>query len=140
MSKVAVIYWSGTGNTEIMAEKVATGAKEAGHEVDIFTAGEFSAAKADEYEILAMGCPSMGAEILEEAEFQPMYDEVREKLSGKKVALFGSYDWGDGEWMENWEEDAKAQGAAIVCPCLIINNTPDDEGEAQCIEMGKSLK
>ncbi len=140
MSKVAVIYWSGTGNTEIMAEKVAAGAKEIGHEVDIFTAGEFSAAMVDEYEILAMGCPSMGAEVLEESEFQPMYDEVREKLSGKKVALFGSYDWGDGEWMENWEEDAKAQGAEIVCPCLIVNNTPDDEGEAQCIEMGKSLK
>ena len=97
MSKVAVVFWSGTGNTEAMAEKVAEGAKTAGAEASVFTASEFEAAKLDEFDAVAFGCPSMGAEQLEEDEFEPMFAECEGKLNGKKIALFGSYGWGDGE-------------------------------------------
>ena len=94
MSKVAIVYWSGTGNTEAMANYVAEGVKKAGGEADLFTSAEFGADKAGEYDRIAFGCPSMGAEQLEESEFQPMFDEVSPVLSGKKIALFGSYGMG----------------------------------------------
>ena len=97
MAKVAVVYWSGTGNTEYMANSIVEGAKGAGAEVETFTAGDFSPAKVAEFDVIAFGCPSMGEEVLEESEFAPMWDEVKGELSGKKVALFGSYGWGDGE-------------------------------------------
>ena len=99
MSKVAVVYWSGTGNTQAMAELVAGGAAEAGAEVAVMTSAEFNAAMMDEYDAIAFGCPSMGAEQLEDDEFEPMFEECRSKISGKKIALFGSYGWGSGEWM-----------------------------------------
>ena len=102
MSKIAVVYWSGTGNTESMANKVADGAKRAGAEVSLFTASEFQANMMDQFDAIAFGCPSMGAEQLEESEFEPMFNECEAKLQGKKIALFGSYGWGDGEWMRNW--------------------------------------
>ena len=104
MSKIAVVYWSGTGNTEQMAESVADGARNAGADVTTFTAAEFDADKMDEFDAIAFGCPSMGAEQLEEDEFEPMFTACESKLSGKKIALFGSYGWGDGEWMRNWDE------------------------------------
>lgn len=96
MSKIAVVYWSGTGNTEMMAQKVAEGSKEAGAEVSVFTATEFNSQMMDDYDAIAFGCPSMGAEELEEDEFEPMFSSCESKLSGKKIALFGSYGWGDG--------------------------------------------
>ena len=99
MSKIAVVYWSGTGNTESMANKVADGAKRAGAEVSLFTASEFQANMMDQFDAIAFGCPSMGAEQLEESEFEPMFNECEAKLQGKKIALFGSYGWGDGEWL-----------------------------------------
>ena len=106
MSKVAIVYWSGTGNTEQMAESVADGARGAGAEVTVFTSAEFDADKMDEFDAIAFGCPSMGAEQLEEDEFEPMFTACEAKLSGKKIALFGSYGWGDGEWMRNWMRPA----------------------------------
>ena len=108
MSKVAVVYWSGTGNTEAMANAVAEGAKGAGAEVDILVASDFNAGKVAEYDGIAFGCPAMGAENLEESEFEPMFTDVEGSLSGKKIALFGSYGWGSGEWMADWEERSKA--------------------------------
>ena len=104
MSKIAVVYWSGTGNTEQMANAVAEGAKEAGAEVSTLTADQFSAAKVAEFDAIAFGCPAMGAETLEEDEFEPMFTGCESALSGKKLALFGSYGWGDGEWMRTWED------------------------------------
>ena len=103
MSKVAIVYWSGTGNTEMMAAKVAEGAKEAGAQVTSFTAAEFSAEMMDDFDAVAFGCPSMGSEQLEETEFEPMFNACEAKLGGKKIALFGSYGWGDGEWMRCWD-------------------------------------
>lgn len=139
MSKIAVVYWSGTGNTEIMAGKVAEGAKVAGAEVTSFTAAEFSADLVDQFDAIAFGCPSMGAEQLEDSEFEPMFVSCEPKLSGKKIALFGSYGWGDGEWMRNWEETCNGDGAVLACDSVICNDTPDEEAEAACAELGKAL-
>ena len=103
MSKVAVVYWSGTGNTETMANAVAEGAKEAGAEVDVLAANDFNSGKVAEYDGIAFGCPAMGAEVLEEGEMEPFIEEVEKFAKGKNIALFGSYGWGDGEWMREWE-------------------------------------
>ncbi len=139
MKKAAVVYWSGTGNTEAMAKAIAEGAKDNGAEVDIFTASEFNGDKMDEYEAIAFGCPAMGAEELEESEFQPMFDTCKPKLSGKNIALFGSYDWGDGEWLRLWEADCRDSGAVILCDSLAVNNTPDDDGIEQCKVVGRAI-
>ena len=139
MSKIAVVYWSGTGNTEEMAKHIAEGAKVSGAEVTSFTASDFSVDLADSFDAIAFGCPSMGAEVLEESEFQPMWDSVLPKLKDKKIALFGSYGWGDGEWMRNWEEDCIKVGASVACDFVICNEAPDDEAKAACGALGKVL-
>ena len=139
MSKVAVVYWSSTGNTEAMANAVAEGAKAAGAEVISFETADFTAEKVDEFDAIAFGCPAMGDEVLEEDEFEPMFNSRETKLSGKKVGLFGSYGWGDGEWMQNWEETCKNDGASLACDSVICNETPDDEAEANCVNLGKAL-
>lgn len=139
MSKVAVVYWSGTGNTEMMASAAADGAKEKGAEVTIFTAGEFSASMMDQFEAIAFGCPAMGAEVLEENEFQPMFDACAAGLSGKKIALFGSWGWGNGEWMQNWETQCKDLGAILACDSVICANQPDEDTLAACRILGAAL-
>ena len=140
MSKVAVVYWSGTGNTEAMANAVAEGAKEKGAEVTLFTASEFSSAKVAEFDGIAFGCPAMGAENLEESEFEPMFTDCEAALSGKKIALFGSYGWGDGQWMRGWEERVAGAGAAVVGgQGVIAQETPDEDALSKCRELGRSL-
>lgn len=139
MSKAAIVYWSGTGNTEAMANAVLEGAKEAGAEAELFTAAEFSADSLDRYDAIAFGCPSMGAEQLEESEFEPMFNACEPQLGGKKVGLFGSYGWGDGEWMRNWEETCKSDGAALVGEGVICNEAPDAEAIETCKNLGKML-
>lgn len=139
MSKIAVVYWSSTGNTEAMANAVAEGARKAGLEAEILTSAEFSAEKVDEYEAIAFGCPAMGAEILEEDEFDPMFTECEAKLSGKRIALFGSYGWGDGEWMRDWEERCRKDGAVLVAECVMCQEEPDDDALQACRNLGKSL-
>lgn len=139
MSKVAVVYWSGTGNTEMMAAKVAEGAKQAGAEVVSFTAAEFGPDKMDEFDAVAFGCPSMGAEQLEESEFEPMFTSCEARLDGKKIALFGSYGWGDGEWMRSWESTCISDGAVLACDSVICNEAPDAEAEEACMALGKAL-
>ncbi len=139
MGKIAVVYWSGTGNTEAMAHKVVEGAEAAGAEVALFTAAEFAADMMDQFDAVGFGCPSMGAEVLEEDEFEPMFVSCEPKLENKKIALFGSYGWGDGEWMRDWEETCRKDGAVLACDCVICNETPDDEANAACIALGKAL-
>ena len=134
MKKTLVIYWSGTGNTEAMAKAVAEAAG-----AELFTASEFSAAKADEFDAIAFGCPAMGAEALEESEFEPMFDGVKSRLAGKKVALFGSYGWGDGEWMRSWEKDCDDAGINRVCGSITCCEAPDDDVLAACQAMGRKL-
>ncbi len=139
MAKIAVVFWSGTGNTEAIANAVADGAKEKGAEVELLGPADFSADSVDNYDAFAFGCPAMGAEVLEEDEFQPMWDAVESKLSGKKIVLFGSYGWGDGEWMRNWEESAKNAGAEIAAESLTINEAPDDDGIAKAKALGAAI-
>lgn len=139
MSKVAVVYWSGTGNTQAMAEKVAEGVTSAGGEAVLLTAGEFSAADVASYDTFAFGCPSMGNEVLEEGEFQPMWDDVKGSLSGKKVGLFGSWGWGGGVWMTSWVEEASSLGINLVNDGVTCCGPADDETEANLLELGKEL-
>ena len=139
MSKVAVVYWSSTGNTEAMANAVAEGAKEAGAEVTKFETADFSADKVGEFDAIAFGCPAMGDEVLEEDEFEPLYSSCEPELSGIKVGLFGSYGWGDGDWMRNWEESCKGAGAALVGEGVICQEEPDDEAVENCKALGTSL-
>ena len=128
MSKVAVVYWSGTGNTETMAMAVAEGAKGKGAEVSVITAAEFSPEQVGEYSAIAFGCPSMGSEQLEESEFEPMFTACEGRLSGKNIALFGSYGWGCND-----------DGANLACESVICNEAPDDDALAACRELGASL-
>ena len=114
MSKVAVVFWSGTGNTAAMAQCAIAGAKAAGAEVTEVAAADFKAEDVASYDAIAFGCPAMGAEVLEEYDFQPMWDSVKGSLSGKKVGLFGSYGWGTGEWMQSWVDDAKGCGVSLI--------------------------
>ena len=139
MSKVAIVYWSGTGNTEAMAAAVAEGVKSKGADASILTVGEFNAAAVAEYDAIAFGCPAMGAEVLEEEEFDPMFTACEAALNDKKIALFGSYGWGDGEWMRNWEETCLGDGAVFAGESVICNEAPDDEADAACIALGKKL-
>ena len=139
MSKVGIIYWSSTGNTEAMADAVAEGAKGAGAEVSVFNVTDFSADKVDEFDAIAFGCPAMGAETLEDSEFEPVFNECESKLNGKKIALFGSYGWGDGEWMRTWEETCNSAGAVLTAESVICNDAPDDEATANCNALGAAL-
>lgn len=139
MSKIAVVYWSGTGNTESMAKAVAEGVKASGGEVTLFTASEFDDSMMERFEAVAFGCPSMGAEELEDNEFEPMFSACESKLKGKRIALFGSYGWGDGEWMRNWEETCTEDGAVFACDSVICNEAPDDEAVERCKELGEAL-
>ncbi len=135
MSKVAVVYWSGTGNTEAMANSIAEGVKNKGAEVDVMTCDAFTKDMIANYTSIAFGCPSMGAEVLEETEFQPMWDDVKDSLSGVNVLLFGSYGWGDGEWLRNWEEETTAK----TLETYMCNETPDADAKAACVACGEKL-
>lgn len=139
MKKVAIVYWSGTGNTEKMAEAVSNGAKNAGAEVDMVEAVKFDGSKVGEYDAVGFGCPAMGAEVLEEEEFEPMFASVENSLNGKKIGIFGSYDWGDGQWMRDWEERVNAIGANLAKEPVTCNNEPDSDGIKACEELGKAL-
>ena len=140
MKKTAVIYWSGTGNTEAMAQAVLAGMQEAGAEAAMYTPAEVTPALFDDLTGVAFGCPAMGAEVLEEMDFQPMWDEAKGFLGGKNVALFGSYGWGDGEWMRSWEDDCRAAGAVLACDSVICQETPDADALAACEKLGEALK
>lgn len=140
MEQVAVVYWSGSGNTQEMAEAVAQGAKAAGAEVTLTEVGSAAPQKTAEAGRIALGCPSMGDEELEEGEMEPFFAEIQPMLSGKKVALFGSYGWGDGQWMRDWEQRVKEAGAALCNgQGVMCNEAPDEEALQACRKLGESL-
>lgn len=139
MRKVAVVYWSGTGNTEEMATAVAEGAKVAGAEAALFTPAEFKADMVSEYDGIAFGCPSMGAEQLEDMVFEPMFISCQSALKGKRIALFGSYGWGDGEWMRNWEKTCIEDGAVLAHDSVICQEAPDEKAREACQALGAAL-
>ena len=137
MNKLAIIYWSGTGNTQAMAEAVAEGARKAGADVCLLTCAEVNDISA--YDAVALGCPAMGAEELEDGEFLPMLEGIEPALPGKKVALFGSYGWGDGEWIRTWEARCTEKGITLAAASVMANETPDDDALAACGALGEAL-
>ena len=137
MNKLAVIYWSGTGNTQTMAEAVAEGAREAGADVSLLTCAEVSDISA--WDAVALGCPAMGAEELEDSEFLPMLEGIEPDLTGKKVALFGSYGWDDGEWIRAWEARCAEKGITLAAASVMANEAPDDDALAACRVLGEEL-
>ncbi|MBQ7480595.1 MAG: flavodoxin [Lachnospiraceae bacterium] len=139
MSKVAVVYWSGTGNTAAMAGAVEEGAKKRGAEVSVFGPDKFTADMVSEYDGIAFGCPAMGAEVLEESVFEPMFTDIEGSLSGKNIALFGSYGWGDGQWMRDWEDRCRTAGAKLACDSVMANNAPGEDALEECRDLGAAL-
>ena len=138
MAKVLVVYVTTTGNTEKMANIIADAAKGAGADVTLKTVGETKVDELAGYDVVAFGSPAMGAEVLEEAEMEPFFSEAEGKISGKKVAVFGSYDWGDGEWLRTWEDRCKAAGAEVVAT-VKAHLEPDDDAVAECKAFGAKL-
>lgn len=136
MGKITIIYWSGTGNTQAMAEAIGKGAEDAGSQVELLEVSSATAQTVAQAETLAFGCPSMGAEVLEEDSFDPFFTSVESSLSGKKVALFGSYGWGDGQWMRDWQERVTAAGATLFEEGLIVQEAPEGP---ECEAFGKRL-
>jgi flavodoxin short chain len=134
--KANIIFWSGTGNTEAMANAIAEGVVNAGGKANVIPVAEANETSLD-CDVVILGCPAMGSESLEEGEFEPYYQSIKDKLKGRKVALFGSYDWGDGEWMRTWQSDAESVGAVLLCDGLIVNNTPDEDGINACRQLGE---
>lgn len=140
MAKIGIVFWSGTGNTETMANCIAEGVKEAGGEAVLMGPADFSAARFSEFSAVAFGCPAMGSEVLEESEFDPMFSDLEGSLSGKKIALFGSYGWGDGQWMRDWCARCESANANLYDEAgLICNEAPDDEKQEACRELGRKL-
>ena len=139
MSRILVTYWSGTGNTEKMAELIAEAARAKGAEVTCKVVGETTVDEALGYDVLAVGSPSMGAEVLEESEIEPFVGELEGRLKDRKLGIFGSYGWGDGEWMRNWAERMRACGATLLDDGLIAHETPDGEDADKCREFGGKL-
>ena len=137
---ISVVYWSGTGNTQTMAEAVADGIREAGKEAAVLSVDSANADTLAQEGVFALGCPSMGAEELEDSEMEPFVQELEGKVSGKKILLFGSYGWGDGERMRNWCERMKNAGAVLIEEeGVIANEAPGAEEIEACKEAGKKL-
>ncbi len=139
MEEVMVIYWSGGGNTKMMAEAICKGIEETGKKYILKEVGSATVEDVNNYSHIALGCPSMGAEVLEEAEMEPFVESIQDLVKGKKMLLFGSYGWGDGEWMRDWEERMSSRGADLIADGFIINETPDQSGLDECFEFGKQL-
>ena len=138
MAKIAVVFWSGTGNTEAMANSVVAGVKSVGVDVDLFQVDDFKADDMTGYNGFIFGCPAMGDEVLEEDSFEPFFTEAEAKIDGVPVALFGSYGWGGGAWMESWTERAKEAGAKFI-GSVIAENAPDEDALKNCEKLGKDL-
>ena len=137
--KINIIYWSGTGNTEAMAKLIQEGAQGAGADVTLTEISDANAADALAADVLALGCPSMGVEVLEETLFEPFVASIEGSLGGKTLALFGSYGWGDGEWMTDWTARMQKAGAVLAADSLIVNEMPAGETEQQCKDFGAAI-
>ena len=139
MSKIAIVYWSGTGNTEAMAHLVAEGVAAAGGQADLLTPELFDDGQVGNYTAFAFGCPSMGVEQREEAEFEPMFAAVKPSLSGKTIGLFGSYGWGDGEWMRTWAADCQEAGCNLADEPVLACGAPEGDAAEACRALGRAL-
>ena len=133
-----IVYYSASGNTEKMANLIAEGIAKAGKSAEVINVSNANANIFDDEELVILGCPAMGDEVLEENEFEPFIEEISSKISGKKVALFGSYGWGDGQWMRDWQERMESLGCTLIADGLIIQNEPEDNSP-ECIELGMTI-
>ena len=137
---ISIVYWSQTGNTQAMAEAISEGVTEAGKEAKIIDVTDASLDALKTEKVFALGCPAMGAEVLEESEMEPFVSELERSVGGKTIALFGSYGWGDGQWMRDWAQRAQDDGAQLFSEeGLICNETPDDDVQAACRKLGADL-
>lgn len=137
---IKIVYWSGTGNTRVMAEAIAEGVKSAGGEPILIHVADADVSELASEDSFALGCPSMGAEQLEESEMEPFVESLVPLAKGKKILLFGSFGWGDGEWMRDWEERMKNAGATLIGDeGIIVNEMPDDEAMNECRNAGREL-
>lgn len=137
---ISVVYWSGTGNTQAMAEAVAEGITGAGVQARVLEVSEADPAVLAEENVFALGCPSMGAEQLEETEMEPFVETLEPLISGKSILLFGSYGWGDGEWMRSWAQRMKSAGAVLIRDeGIIANEAPDEDALEECRTAGEEL-
>ena len=132
MKKIAVIYWSGTGNTLAMANEIVDEIKKSDLDVSLINCTDFNESDIENYDGFAFGCPAMGSEELEESEFEPMFESVEKSLSDKPVLIFGSYQWAEGEWMQTWQERCVADGINLACDGLIAYDYPDDKALEEC--------
>ncbi len=139
MKKIAVVFWSGTGNTEAMAQAVGEGVKKGGAEAAVMSVDQAPKDILDAYDGFLFGCSAMGAEVLEEEEFEPFFASLEAALSGRKVGLFGSYGWGGGAWMKDWEERVKGDGADLIADGVIAENAPDDAALAASTALGEAM-
>lgn len=139
MARIGIVYWSGTGNTEQMAQLVAEGARAAGASVEVFAVSDTSASDVAQFDAVALGCPAMGDEALEEGEFEPFYEAFKALGYKKPVALFGSYSWAEGAWMQSWEEDARVSGLQLVNQGVIAFEAPEGEVAEACKKLGSQL-
>ena len=140
MDKIQVVYWSQSGNTEAMAEAIGKGIIDAGKEANVVHVGNASIEELKQASVFAIGCPAMGAEVLEEMEMKPFVTEVEGFAAGKTIALFGSYGWGDGQWMTDWVDRMNAAGANVINgEGLICKDAPDEDAVAECERLGKQL-
>ena len=133
-----IVYWSGTGSTEKMANFIAKGIEENGGDTQVISVSDANSDIFNDEEIIILGCPAMGAEVLEESEFEPFIESISNKVSGKKAVLFGSYDWGDGEWMRDWTDRMKNYGCDVIFDGLIIREASEDDC-TECIELGRKI-
>lgn len=138
MEKIAIVYYSMTGNTKAMASEVAAGAKEAGADVSLFRSADFQLDMLDQFDAIAFGCPAMGNEELEAGEFEPLFADCEQALGQKPIVLFGSYAWADGQWMLNWKDRCDEQSLNVL-GTAIAYEAPDAEASEACKQLGKAL-
>ncbi|WP_276855718.1 flavodoxin [Enterocloster lavalensis] len=140
MDKTYVVYWSQTGNTEVMAEAVGQGIRESGREAETLTVSQITADTLKEAQAFALGCPAMGDEVLEESEMEPFMEQLDPMISGKQIGLFGSYGWGDGQWMREWQDRVMADGAVVAGgEGIMAQEMPDEDVLAACRNLGRIL-
>ena len=138
MKKVAIVYYSGTGNTQEMASTILDELSGKA-EVALIECSSFSPDDIEKYDAFAFGCPAMGNEVLEEDSFEPMFSSIEDKLINKDVILFGSYGWGDGEWMRNWEGRVISDKANLKAEPIIALEAPDEEAKEKLRDAANKL-
>lgn len=139
MSNIAIVYWTGTGNTEAMAKAIQEECQKQGKNAELIFSDDFNKDKLQDFDAIAFGCPAMGSENLEEESFEPMFSSLEGELKGKKLAIFGSYEWNNGEWMDDWEKRVKDQGLDLVYPGLAAYDYPDNQAIEKCKDLAKCL-